>query len=33
MAFASLRTGAGNRAVCYRHYAMLDGAPIESDHA
>jgi hypothetical protein len=28
MAFVALRTGAGNRAVCFRHYVQLDEASV-----
>ena len=30
MAFVALKTGGGGRAVCFRHYVMLDEASIAS---
>lgn len=31
MAFVALRTGAGNRPVCFRHYGLLDGSTAASE--
>jgi hypothetical protein len=32
MAFVALKTAAGNRAVCFRHYMQLDEVSVHLDN-